>query len=115
MDAEASLFRSYLYVPGTDERRIGKALDGEADAVVVDLEDAVAPERKAEARRVAAAVVSRPVGKPVFVRVNSLPSGLAEADVAALTGPALTGIRVPKVESADQVRRVAAWLAGRGR
>lgn len=115
MDAEASLFRSYLYVPGLDERRIGKALEGEADAVVIDLEDAVAPGRKVEARRVAADVVARPAGKPVFVRINSLPSGLAEDDVAALAGPGLTGIRVPKVESAAQLQQVAGWLAGRPR
>lgn len=113
MDAEASFFRSYLYVPGVDERRIGKAIDGEADAVVIDLEDSVAPERKADARRIAADVISKPRGRPVFVRVNSIDSGLAEDDVAALDGPGLTGVRVPKVDSAEQLRRVAGWLAGR--
>lgn len=114
MDVEAALFRSYLYVPAVDERRIAKAIGGEADAVVIDLEDAVAPGRKEQARRMAAGVVAQPVGKPVFVRVNSVDSGLAEADVAALAGPGLTGVRVPKVESADQVRRVAGWLARHG-
>ncbi|MCU4186748.1 CoA ester lyase [Acidiferrimicrobium sp. IK] len=107
------MIRSYLYVPGYDERRIAKALDGEADAVVIDLEDAVAPDRKQEARRVTAEVVARPSDKPVFVRINSPSSGLAEDDVAAVTGPGLTGIRIPKTESAAQVRQVAAWLEGR--
>lgn len=113
MDVGESLFRSYLYVPGTDERRIGKALEGEADAVVIDLEDAVAPDRKADARRLAAEVVASPLAKPVFVRINSLASGLAVDDVTALDGPGLSGVRVPKVESADQAREVARWLAGR--
>lgn len=114
MDAEVMSFRSYLYVPGLDERRISKALDGDADALVIDLEDAVAPERKDDARRVAAAVVADPVGKPVFVRVNAVASGLAEPDVTAVAGPGLAGVRLPKAESADQVRLVAAWLAAAG-
>lgn len=113
MDVGDSLFRSYLYVPGIDERRIGKALEGEADAVVIDLEDAVAPERKTDARQLAAEVVAAPLGKPVFVRINSLSSGLAGDDLAALDGPGLVGVRVPKVESAEQIREVARGLAGR--
>lgn len=108
-----SLFRSYLYVPGIDERRIGKALESDADAVVIDLEDAVAPERKADARRLAAEVVAAPLAKPVFVRINSLGSGLAADDLAAVSGPGLSGVRVPKVESAQQVRQVTRWLSGR--
>jgi len=113
MEVEESLFRSYLYVPGIDERRIGKALDGEADAVVIDLEDAVAPDRKADARRVAAEVVATPLGKPVFVRINALGSGLADDDLAALEGPGLVGVRVPKVESVEQICEVRRQLAGR--
>ncbi len=113
MDVGDSLFRSYLYVPGIDERRIGKALEGEADAVVIDLEDAVAPERKADARRLAADVVAALLGKPVFVRINSLSSGLAGDDLAALDGPGLAGVRVPKVEGAEQMREVVRALAGR--
>lgn len=113
MEVQVSVLRSYLYVPGLDERRIAKALDGPADAVVIDLEDAVASVAKLDARRLAASVVARPAPKPVFVRVNSLATGLAEADIAALDGPGLAGIRVPKVESADQVRRVVSLLRGR--
>lgn len=113
MDVGEPLFRSYLYVPGADEHRIGKALDGEADAVVIDLEDAVAPERKEHARRVTAEVVSAPLPKPVFVRINSLGSGLAGDDLDLLGGPGLMGIRLPKAESAGQVREVARSMADR--
>lgn len=109
MDAE--LLRSYLYVPGTQEDRIAKALGGEADAVVIDLEDAVAPASKRQARRIASEVVSHELAKPVFVRVNALGGGLGEADVAAVIGPGLSGIRIPKTDSADHVRRVVGWLA----
>ena len=115
MDVGESLFRSYLYVPGTEEHRIGKALDGEADAVVIDLEDAVAPERKEEARRLAGEVVSAPLAKPVFVRINALGTGLAGDDLAALVGPGLAGIRVPKVESAEQIAEVERSMDGRPR
>lgn len=113
MDVGESMFRSYLYVPGVDEARIAKALEGDADAVVIDLEDAVAPERKADARRLTAEVVASPLAKPVFVRINSPGSGLAADDLAAVVGPGLVGVRVPKVESTEQIREVVRWLSGR--
>jgi citrate lyase subunit beta / citryl-CoA lyase len=102
--------RSYLYAPGDDPRRIEKSLAAGADAVVLDLEDAVAPNRKEEARtNVAGALESEPA-KPVFVRVNALGSELAAQDIEAVIGPHLAGLRLPKVESLESVRLVAETL-----
>ena len=102
--------RSYLYVPGSDPRRIEKALASEADAVVLDLEDAVAPNRKEEARETVAGFLRSRHEKPIFVRVNAPGSALAEEDIEALAGPKLAGLRPPKTESAEAVRRVAKRL-----
>jgi citrate lyase subunit beta/citryl-CoA lyase len=102
--------RSYLYVPGDDPRRIEKALATGADAVVIDLEDAVAPNSKEEARRNAARVLESRPDKPIFVRVNAPGSGLAARDIDAVAGPHLSGLRLPKVESLEYLRLVAGTL-----
>jgi citrate lyase subunit beta/citryl-CoA lyase len=108
------VLRSALYVPGSRPELFEKALGGEADAVIVDLEDAVVPSRKAEARAAAADLVESRQAKPVFVRVNGIGSGLVQDDVAAIAGPGLAGIRLPKVESAGDVASVAALLEAAG-
>jgi citrate lyase subunit beta / citryl-CoA lyase len=102
--------RSYLYVPGDDLRRIEKALATEADAVVIDLEDAVAPSRKEEARRNAAEALESEPATPIFVRINALGSDLATQDIDAVAGLHLSGLRLPKVESPESVRLVAKTL-----
>jgi citrate lyase subunit beta/citryl-CoA lyase len=102
--------RSYLYVPGDDGRRIEKALAGEADAVVLDLEDAVAPNRKEEARETVARVLKSKPEKPIFVRVNAVGTELSAADIDAVTGCHLAGLRLPKTESVESVRLVAQTL-----
>ena len=104
--------RSYLYVPASDPDRVEKALNSEADAVVLDLEDAVAPNRKAEARKNAAELLESPPPKSVFVRVNATGSPLAGEDLASIVGPNLFGIRLPKAEDPDEVRRAAEMLEG---
>ncbi len=108
------IFRSYLYVPASDPRRVEKALASEADAVVLDLEDAVAPNRKAEARENVAEALRSRLDKPVFVRVNALGSPLFVQDLGAVAGPDLFGIRLPKTENPEQVRRVAEALEASG-
>jgi citrate lyase subunit beta/citryl-CoA lyase len=102
--------RNYLYVPGSDPRRIENALASEADAVVLDLEDAVAPNRKEEARETVAGFLRSGDEKPIFVRVNVPGSALAEEDIEAVAEPNLAGLRLPKTESAEAVRRVAKRL-----
>jgi citrate lyase subunit beta / citryl-CoA lyase len=106
--------RSYLYVPGDDPRKMEKALASEADAVVFDLEDAVALERKEDARDAVAKIVISAPPKPCFVRLNKPGSAFIEDDIHAVAGPHLTGLRLPKVESTQDVLRVAERLQGYG-
>jgi citrate lyase subunit beta/citryl-CoA lyase len=103
-------FRGYLYVPAHHPDRIDKAYASIADAIVLDLEDAVPSDHKDKARSVAADVLSGTPPKPTFVRVNSLASKRCLDDVRAVAGPGLSGVRLPKVEHADDVRQVSALL-----
>ncbi|PZH00637.1 CoA ester lyase [Streptomyces sp. NTH33] len=100
---------TWLYVPGDRPRVVAKALASGADVVVVDLEDAVAPDRKEYARAATAELLGEPPPVPVHVRVNAVDGPLAAADLAAVAPrPGLAGLRLPKVTSAEQVVRVAA-------
>ncbi|GAA3034820.1 HpcH/HpaI aldolase/citrate lyase family protein [Streptomyces glomeratus] len=97
-----------LYAPGDRPEVVGKALLSGADVVLVDLEDAVAPDRKEFARAATAERLSERPPVPVHVRVNALDSPWAEADLAALWAlPGLSGLRLPKVTSPSDVVRVA--------
>jgi len=102
-----------LYAPGDRLDRVGKALASGADIVIVDLEDAVAPSRKEQAR--AALAELRPVhGVGLQVRVNARGGEWHEDDLAAVAElPADVGVRLPKVQSGDEVRAVAERLPGR--
>ncbi|MFC6017649.1 HpcH/HpaI aldolase/citrate lyase family protein [Plantactinospora solaniradicis] len=99
---------SLLYVPGDRPDRFGKAIDSGADAVILDLEDAVVAARKSYARDAVAEFVARTHRVPVFVRVNELtgPDVAADLDVVA-AAPGLAGLRLPKVESPETVRALA--------
>jgi citrate lyase subunit beta/citryl-CoA lyase len=106
--------RSWLYAPGNNARVLEKVFDVGADAVILDLEDAVPPGEKTRARDLVADTVRGRAGQPrpaVFVRVNHPSSGLVEDEVRAIVGPGLTGVRVPKVEDAATVEQVDAWIA----
>ncbi|MEU9183475.1 aldolase/citrate lyase family protein [Streptomyces sp. NPDC048484] len=97
-----------MYVPGDRPEVMAKALAARADVVVVDLEDAVAPDRKEYARAATADLLSEPPPVPVHVRVNALDSPESTADLHILAAlPALAGLRLPKVSSPAQVRRTA--------
>jgi citrate lyase subunit beta/citryl-CoA lyase len=99
-----------LYVPGDRPDRFGKAVATGADLVILDLEDAVAPGRKAFARDAVAGWLhaGQAAGPVLQVRVNA---GDYE-DLAALRGPAAFEVRLPKVESPAQVDQVSAALPG---
>jgi citrate lyase subunit beta/citryl-CoA lyase len=98
-------------VPGDRPDRVEKALATPAHAVIVDLEDGVAPTGKSGARGSLGQLLGRPRPKPVYVRVNALRSGHAEADLAALAGlDGLAGVYVPKVEAPDDVRTILGLL-----
>ncbi len=104
-----------LYAPGDRPDRVAKALASEADVVVVDLEDAVAPTAKDAARSGLAALLGAvPPERAVQVRVNHAATPWGAADLAAVAAlPAHVGVRVPKVETAAEVRGVAAAAPGR--
>lgn len=100
---------TWLYVPGDRPQVVTKALVAGADVVVVDLEDAVAPERKEYARAATAELLTETHPVPMHVRVNALDTPWASADLAALRGlRGLSGLRLPKVSGPAEVRRVAA-------
>lgn len=106
--------RSVLYMPGANERALEKAKALPADALILDLEDAVAPESKVDARkRVCEAVSTGEYGhREVAIRVNGLDTPWHDDDVraAAEAGPA--AVLVPKVNSATEVRAIERGLAG---
>ena len=108
------LHRSWLYVPGNRPDRFDSAAASGADAVVIDLEDAVPPTAKDAARQAAAAYAARAAGVALYVRINNPRSPWTRDDVAAVASPTLAGIRVPKVQDADEVRTVAGWLHDAG-
>ena len=102
-------WRSLLYVPVVSERFVAKAHERGADAIVLELEDAVAPSEKERARGLvadAAARVSRGGGADVLVRVNR-PWRLAVRDLEAAIGPDVRGLVLPKVDSRDHVLALA--------
>src|SRR3954469_10204680 len=91
--------RSYLFVPATDPHRVDKALASDAHAVVVDLEDAVAEDRKDDSRTLVRERLRAPRPRGAqLVRINGIDTAHARADLAALDGLALDGIVVPKAE-----------------
>ena len=108
--------RSVLYVPGSNQRAVEKAKTLPADAIIFDLEDAVAPTAKAEAREtVRAAAESRAYGRrQVVVRVNSLSSHWGYDDLVAAAQSGADAVLLPKVESGDMVRQAEAILAAFG-
>lgn len=91
--------RSWLFVPGSNQKMLQKARTIVADVVIIDLEDAVAPADKAAARRLAAEALSEPWAQAVYVRTNALDSAAVLDEVMELSVTALTGFVVPKVES----------------
>jgi citrate lyase subunit beta/citryl-CoA lyase len=106
--------RSKLFVPGSRPELFSKAAASAADALSFDLEDAVAKDRKAEARAAVGAFLrSRPSddGKLVAVRSNGLSSGLFEDDLKVILGSGLDILNLPMVESGDEVREAARVLA----
>ena len=108
--------RSVLYMPGSNARALEKAKSLPADALILDLEDAVAPDAKEAARaQVAAAVkVGGYAPREVIIRVNALASAWGHADLAAAATAGADGVLLPKVESADAVRQALAVLEAAG-
>ncbi|PXW26704.1 UNVERIFIED_CONTAM: citrate lyase subunit beta/citryl-CoA lyase [Williamsia faeni] len=111
--------RSVLVAPGSDRRKLTKALQAGADEVVLDLEDAVIPANKDDARALVVEAINSIAPAPgttIAVRINSIDSPWAAADLAALaqTGSGLSSVVVPKVNRPADLEIAAAGLAGHG-
>ena len=102
--------RSWLYVPGDRPERVRKALASDADAVVLDLEDAISPDRKDLARQTVLDLVASTDAlalERVWVRVNNPESPWGRDDLDAVSGLPLAGLRLPRAADPEQVREVA--------
>lgn len=107
--------RSLLFVPGDRPERMEKALGLGADALILDLEDAVAAPAKPAARRAVRAFLdghASTSGPALFVRVNPLDSAFVADDVAAIAGAGITGVVLPKAEGRGSVETLRAMLPG---
>jgi citrate lyase subunit beta/citryl-CoA lyase len=106
--------RSWLFVPADSNKKMMKALESEADAVIFDLEDSVAPARKALAREMLGLLPARADGEPErWVRINPIGTEAHDEDLAALDDFDIDGIVLPKAESGDDVDDLCAALAPR--
>jgi len=98
--------RTWLFVPGNDEHKLEKALLSEADAVIIDWEDAVPEEEKRGARKTTAEVLARVTPRPrVTLRINHPDSPFFEEDLEALPLPHLYALVLPKVEAPGELER----------
>lgn len=109
--------RSYLFAPGDQPRKLDKAMQSGADALLIDLEDSISTERKAQARGIAADFLKEAVkaaGRPrLFVRVNGHETGLIDDDLDAVMAGRPDGILLPKAEGGASVTHLDAKLAVR--
>jgi len=109
--------RSLLFVPGDSPRKLEKAQGAGADALIIDLEDSIAPARKAEARASTLAFLKefgQAVERPrLFVRVNAIATGLIDADLDAVLAGRPDAIMLPKAEGGASIVHLDAKLAAR--
>ena len=107
--------RTYLFVPGNRPERFAKALASGADAIVLDLEDAVAPAAKSEARDAIAQWCSEITAGDrarIVIRINDAQSSVFADDLRLLRDACIAGVMLPKAESAAQVHAVRASMPG---
>ena len=103
--------RSLLFVPGDSERKIAKAQSSAADALILDLEDSVVPEKRAAARELCFATLQAGSGKRIFVRINALNTDDALLDLAAVVRGRPNGIMLPKCSSARDIHILDRYLS----
>jgi citrate lyase subunit beta/citryl-CoA lyase len=106
LDWSEQLLRTLLFVPGDQPRKLAKAASFGADAIILDLEDAVALNRKDEARDLVRQAIPTYRNTVVMVRVNALTTGRCADDLAAVVGPGLAAVVLPKVEEPHALREV---------
>src|SRR5512142_2237571 len=110
------LKRSWMFVPGHRQKMIDKALGLNADAIMLDIEDGVAPNEKDAARKNIADSLGReksPGAPTRFVRINAIGHARMDADLEAVVRPGLEGLVCPKVDTPEEVRKVDAILNDR--
>ncbi|EAQ29613.1 putative Citrate lyase [Erythrobacter sp. NAP1] len=106
--------RSWLFAPGDSEKKMAKAIASDADIALIDLEDSVVPDRKAEARKmVADAIANAPDTSRVWVRVNPLSGGWTEDDLDAVVAAGPGGLFLPKAEGGHHVEALDALITPR--
>ncbi len=109
--------RSLLFVPADSAKKVDKAMSSGADALIVDLEDSIAPNNKAQARQSAAAFLKEALASAtrplLLVRVNGLQTGLTDADLDAVAPAGPDAIMLPKAEGGASVVHADAKLAVR--
>jgi citrate lyase subunit beta/citryl-CoA lyase len=108
--------RSLLYMPGSNPRALEKARGLPADGLILDLEDAVAPDAKKSARTIVAAALAQGGygGREIVLRVNAIDTPWGHADLAAAAPMPIDAVLLPKVESAERVRLTVSLLDALG-
>ena len=102
--------RSFLFAPGNHARRVANALSLDADAVILDLEDAVATAEKPAARGAVVAALALPRQSLLYARVNGADTEFCYGDLVAVVRPGLDGIVLPKVETPPRSpRSIGSW------
>lgn len=106
--------RSWLFVPGDSDRKLAKAHGTGAHALIIDLEDAVAADRKPVGRALAGEWLreqkNHPANSQIWVRINAVDTGLWRDDLAAVVGPALNGVMVPKAAGPEHIALISTEL-----
>jgi citrate lyase beta subunit len=116
MQADAHPYRSMLYMPGSRPRALEKARSLPADALILDLEDAVAPAEKVRARELVAAAVAAGGygGRTLLIRINGLETAWGDEDFASACAAGPDAILLPKVETGADIARAAGLLERHG-
>ncbi len=104
-----SVYRSFLFAPGNHPRRVEKALTLDADATILDLEDACPIAEKVATRSVVVAAYQKPHRNLGYVRVNAMTTEFGYGDIVAVVQRGVDGIILPKVETADEIKAID-WL-----
>jgi citrate lyase subunit beta/citryl-CoA lyase len=106
-----SVYRTFLFAPGNHPRRVEKALGLDADAVILDLEDACPIAEKVATRSVVVAACQRPRQGLAYVRVNAATTEFGYGDIVAVVQKGVDGVILPKLEMVDEIRAVE-WVIG---
>jgi citrate lyase subunit beta / citryl-CoA lyase len=106
--------RSLLFIPGNRPNMLEKGFAARADVLVPDLEDSVPADEKANAREVAAGFLPKlaQAGRTLIPRVNSLDTGWAEQDLAAMVGAHVYGVSIGKIQGPEEIARIGKILDG---